>query len=256
MAGFIENRRKYCIRLGNLQKDRFVERHVYTSLRKIGVPVKVVRRLEVLNNWDFINQSVAFVYLHEGNDNRLEELAYRLDGIEFEHATNYFRRLTASIVEAKELPFNHRNLQPTQGATVKVTMNQGKVTATEDEHFFELATEASNNTNNNINYDEEDTRCESDFDGSDESENEQKPLASSQPQETPTTISQAEQHEPSTPTNPPEKTSVEYDYPTPQSQPPLRTETIADRVERLEKNMAELMRHVKLNTADKTTEFF
>ena len=125
--------------------------------------------------------------------------------------------------------------------------------------FFELATEASNNTNNNINYDEEDTRCESDFDGSDESENEQKPLASSQPQETPTTISQAEQHEPSTPANPHEKstkTTVEYEYPTPQSQPPLRTETIADRVERLEKNMAELMRHVKLNTADKTTELF
>ena len=92
-------------------------------------------------------------------------------------------------------------------------MSEGKVKAIEDEQLFELASEASNNTDNNIN-----------FDGSDESETEQKPIASSQPQETSTTISQAEQHEPSTPTNPPEKTSVEYDYPTPQSQPPLRTE--------------------------------
>ena len=132
-------------------------------------------------------------------------------------------------------------------------MSEGKVKAIEDEKVFDIASDGSHNSH--TNYDKEDTRCESDFDGSDESENEQKPLASSQPQETPTTISQAEQHEPSTPANPHEKstkTTVEYEYP---SQPPLRTETRADRVERLEKNMAELMRHVKCNPADKTDEF-
>jgi hypothetical protein len=168
MAGFIENRNKCCIRLGNLQKDRYVERHVFTRLRERGVPVKVVRRLEVLNNRDFINQSVAFVYLHEGNDNRLEEFALGLDGIEFEHETNYIRRLTARVVEAKELPYQHRQLQPHQGATVKVTMSNGKVTAIEDDKVFEFESGALNNANNNNNYDEQDDRTEDDFRDEDE----------------------------------------------------------------------------------------
>ena len=33
------------------------------------------RRLEVLNHLDFVNQSVAYVYLHEGIDYILEDLA-------------------------------------------------------------------------------------------------------------------------------------------------------------------------------------
>ena len=265
MAGFIENRKKYCIRLGNLQKDRFVERHVYTSLREIGVPVKVVRRLEVLNNRDFINQSVVFVYLHEGNDNRLEEFALRLDGIEFEHATNYFRRLTASIVEAKELPFNHRNLQPHQGATVKVTMSNGKVTAIEDDKVFEFEPEALNNANNNNNYDDQDDRTEDDFrdedegdesekDESDEDESEDKQLVSSQQQETPTTSSQPEPQP--TPPETPTTTESENAHPTSPKNPPTKAENIADRVERLEKEIAELKRQVNRNNNNKSPEYF
>jgi uncharacterized FlaG/YvyC family protein len=259
MAGFIANREKYCIRLGNLQKDRYVERRVFTSLvEKFGAPVKTVRRLEVLNHRDFVNQSVVYVYLHEGNDHRLKDLASKLNGIEFELADNHTRRVSATITEAKELPHTYRNLQPNQGATVRVTMSEGKVKAIEDETFFDIASDGS--LKSYINYDEEDTRCESDFDGSDESDNEQKPLASSQPQETPTAGSQPEQHEPSTPANPSETattTTSESVYPTlPKSQPTHRTENIADRVERLEKEMAELKRHVRYNSNDETTEFF
>ena len=98
------------------------------------------------------------------------------------------------------MPHTYRNLKPNQGATVRVIMSEGKVKAIEDEKVFDIASDGSHNSH--TNYDKEDTRCESDFDGSDESETEQKTLASSQPQETSTTISQAEQHEPSTPANP------------------------------------------------------
>ncbi len=179
---------------------------------------------------------MAFVYLHEGNDNRLEEFAWRLDGIEFEHETNYIRRLTARVFEAKEMPFHHRNLQPSQGATVKVTMNQGKVTAIEDDQVFEFASEASNNANNNNNYDEQDDRTEKDFsdedegDESEEDESENKQLVSSQKQENA--------------------------HPTPPKSPPTKAENIADRVERLEKEMAELKRQVIRNNNNKSPEYF
>jgi hypothetical protein len=256
MAGFIEKRKKWCIRLGNLQKDRFVERRVYTSLReRYQAPVKVVRRLEVLNHRDFINQSVAYVYLHEGNDNLLEELAFKLNGIEFELNTNYIRRLSARVVEAKEFPYNHRNLKPHQGATVKVTMFQGKVTAIEDEQLFERASETLNNNNNN--YDEEDDRTEEEFREeyeSEEDESDNKQLVSSQPQETPTTSSLPKQQ----PTSPETPTTIAgvIVHPTPPKSQPTKAENIADRVERLEKEMAELKRQLNRNNSNKSPEFF
>jgi len=189
---------------------------------------------------------VAFVYLHEGNDNRLEEFALGLDGIEFEHETNYIRRLNARVVEAKELPYQHRHLQPHQGATVKVTMSNGKVTAIEDDKVFD------DNVNNNNNYDEQDDRTEDAFrdedegdeseeDESDKDENENKQLVSSQQQETPTTSSQLEQRP--TPPETPTTTATEKNHPT----PPTKAENIAERVERLEKEMAELKRQFNSN---------
>ena len=42
-------------------------------------------------------------------------------------------------------------------------MSEGKVKAIEDEKVFDIASDGSHNSH--TNYDEEDTRCESDFDG-------------------------------------------------------------------------------------------
>jgi hypothetical protein len=70
--------------VGNLLKDRYVERLIYTRLRgeRFRATVKAARGLEVLKHRDFVDQSVAYVYLHKGQDNLLEGLALRLDGLD------------------------------------------------------------------------------------------------------------------------------------------------------------------------------
>jgi hypothetical protein len=82
MAGFINNRNIWCIEKGNLQPDRHFECLIYTSLRdeRKTAPVKAVRRVDALRHRDFTNTSVAYVYLHEGNETMLKTLAKILNG--------------------------------------------------------------------------------------------------------------------------------------------------------------------------------
>jgi hypothetical protein len=150
MSGFIPNRT--CVQVLNLQDVDGVEQLLYVELRRMGVDVKAVVRLEDESYNEFGVTCSAYVYLWDAAREPHAMLANNLYGQRFSIfddgriLKNNERVLYAKLVDARNLPAIVETLNVRQGLTFKALRRYGEQAITRrNERVFN----GDNDDNNN-----------------------------------------------------------------------------------------------------------